>query len=86
MPCHDLAIGPSINVVFMNGVAAAGPFLGRVDGREARRTPFVHSIPLLFLHERDRLVERSPAGTDVVHGDVLVPDRHATEQHEFVRG
>jgi hypothetical protein len=41
----------------MNGVVASGLCLGGVDGREARRTPFVDSIPLLFLHERDRLVE-----------------------------
>jgi len=36
--------------------------------------------------ERDRLVERRPARTDVMHRVVLVPDRHATEEDELRRG
>ena len=36
--------------------------------------------------ERDRLVERGPAGAGVTHRRVLVPDRHAAEEDEPVRG
>ena len=36
--------------------------------------------------ERDRLVERGAARTDVSHRGVLVPDRHATEEDELVGG
>ena len=36
--------------------------------------------------ERDRLVERGAARTDVTHRGVLVPDRHAAEEDELVRG
>jgi hypothetical protein len=42
--------------------------------------------PGLTLDERDRLVEWRPARTGVTHRDVLVPDRHATEEDEAVRG
>src|SRR6516162_2501949 len=40
----------------------------------------------LVLDEGDRVFERSPPRADVLHRDVLVPDRHATEQHELVWG
>src|SRR5215472_11635204 len=36
--------------------------------------------------ERDRLVERGPARTGVTHRAVFVPDRHAAEEDEPVRG
>ena len=40
----------------------------------------------LTADERDRLVERGAACTDVTHRGVLVPDRHAAEEDEPVRG
>ena len=36
--------------------------------------------------ERDRLVERGAARTDVSYRGVLVPDRHAAEEDELVGG
>src|SRR4029079_711245 len=36
----------------------------------------------LVVDERDRLVERCPARTDVTHRGVLVPDRHPTEEDQ----
>src|SRR5262249_62431080 len=60
--------------------AAADPLLepGRADAR-------VGGLGLT-LDERDRLVERRPARTDVRHRFVLVPDRHAAEEEELRRG
>src|SRR6476620_12610842 len=40
----------------------------------------------LILDESHRLIEWCPRVTDVAHCGVLVPDRHATEQDELVRG
>jgi len=40
----------------------------------------------LTVDERDRLVERGAARTDVTHRGVLVPDRHSAEEDEPVRG
>jgi hypothetical protein len=40
----------------------------------------------LTADERDRLVERGAARTDVTHRGVLVPNRHAAEEDEIVRG
>ena len=40
----------------------------------------------LTADERDRLVERGAARTGVTHRGVLVPDRHAAEEDEPVRG
>src|SRR5262245_51148967 len=52
-----------------------------------KTTPDPFSFPLgLTLDERDRLVERRPARTDVRHREVLVPDRHAAEEDELRRG
>ena len=40
----------------------------------------------LTADERDRLVERGAARTGVTHRGVLVPDRHAAEEDEPLRG
>jgi hypothetical protein len=44
------------------------------------------AIAVLTVDKCDRLVERCPARPNVTHRDVLVPDRHATEEDEPVRG
>ena len=40
----------------------------------------------LVADESHRLVERGAAGTGVSHRGVLVPDRHAAEEDEPIRG
>src|SRR6516164_2724612 len=52
---------------------------------------FLRNVPAsgseqLTADERDRLVERGAARTGVTHRGVLVPDRHAAEEDEPVRG
>ena len=57
------------------------------SGLRVAKWPMPCSRPVRrTLDERDRLVERRPARTDVRHGGVLVPDRHATEVDELRRG
>src|SRR5215470_5242897 len=48
--------------------------------------PSTPAIWLLAVDEYDGLVEWRPARTDVMHCNVLVPDRHATEADEPVGG
>src|SRR5262249_5353313 len=48
--------------------------------------PAAPSFPRLTLGERDSLVDRRQACTDVRHRFVLVPDRHAAEEEELRRG
>src|SRR5262249_22263025 len=57
-------------------------------GRAALPTSWTTSrgAPSLTLDERDRLVERRPARTDVRHRNVRVPDRHAAVEDELRRG
>ena len=63
--------------------------LGPRDNEIEHRTPFDGHPPRseqLTADERDRLVERGPAGAGVTHRGVLVPDRHAAVEDVPVRG
>ena len=54
------------------------------DLSPSAREPVQYGLRLTA-DERDRLVERGAARTDVTHRGVLVPDRHAAEEDEPVR-
>jgi hypothetical protein len=47
---------------------------------------FIPGSEQLTVDERDRLVERGAARTDVTHRGVLVTDRHAAEEDAPIRG
>src|SRR5262245_57306434 len=60
----------------------------RLAAAERNRTlgnPWSVSVALV-LNEADRFRQRGPARTDVLHRGILVPDRHAAEEHQLVRG
>jgi hypothetical protein len=59
---------------------------GRYHTQESWKGPLVSERKQLTADERDRLVERGAARTGVTHRGVLVPDRHAAEEDEPVRG
>ena len=59
-----------------------------IASRQPRVMPTTRAdaIAVLTVDECDRLVQRRPARPSVTHRDVLVPDRHATEEDEAVQG
>src|SRR5262249_35068638 len=59
-----------------------------IASREPRvmSTTRADAIAVLTVDECDRLVERRPARPSVTHRDVLIPDRHATEEDDSSGG
>jgi hypothetical protein len=59
-----------------------------IASRQPRVMSRTHAdaIAILTVDECDRFVEWRPARPNVTHRDVLVPNRHATEEDEPVRG
>lgn len=71
----------------LDGAACPPPGDATQSHQRASTHPVTpHAMEMLTLDERDRLVERCPACTDVIHHDVLEPDRHAAEEDELARG
>src|SRR6516164_7935315 len=76
-PQHDASLFTSVS-----GRATTRSNIGLFPA-ECSRLP---GSEQLTADERDRLVERGAARTGVTHRGVLVPDRHAAEEDEPLRG
>src|SRR5262249_59797275 len=85
----DLGCDPALRQYVDSEHPGKGPGTFALSSALASRSGALtgpRSVPGLTLDERDRLVERRPAGTDIRHRNVLVPDGHAAEEDELRRG